>query len=126
MMLLTLLACTTVVDFPPPMVWDSGRRSDSGTSTTGNPLFTPMAWEATCDESGWSYRLKVEGWVGGATLDYFLQDARPPQSSRSPLADVCDELAWYAGVALNGSVWRYAQQWNAEGPMHLILSTVTY
>jgi len=66
------------------------------------------------------------GWVGGATVDYFLQDARPRQSSRSPLADVCDEFAWYAGLALNGSVWRYVQQWNAEGPMHLILSTVTY
>lgn len=69
MMLLSLMACTTVVDFPPPMVWDSGTWSDSGTSTTGDPLFAPMAWEATCDESGWSYRLKVEGWVGGATLD---------------------------------------------------------
>jgi len=67
------------------------------------------------------------GWVGGAALDYFLQQGvRVSQSQRSPMADVSDEFSWYVGLALDGSVWKYAQQWNAEGPMHLVLSTVLF
>ena len=67
------------------------------------------------------------GWVGGATLDYFLQQGvRLPQAERSPLSAWSDEFAWYAGLAFDGSVLKYAQQWNVEGPMHLVLSTVLF
>jgi hypothetical protein len=66
------------------------------------------------------------GWVGGMALDYFLQDARPPQAADSPAADWSDEFSWYAGVSMNSSVWKYVQQWNAEGPMHLIMSTTLF
>ena len=67
------------------------------------------------------------GWVGGATLDYFLQQgARPAQAEDSPLAGISDELTWYAGLAFDGSVLKYAQQWNAAGPMHLIVSTTLF
>lgn len=66
------------------------------------------------------------GWVGGAQLDYFLRDTRPEQATESPLYGVCDEFSWYTGLAFDGSVWKYAQQWNAEGPMHLIVSTTLF
>ena len=66
------------------------------------------------------------GWIAGAQLDYFLRDTRPRQSVDSPLSNTCDESSWYTGLAFDGSVWKYAQQWNAEGPMHLIISTTLF
>ena len=67
------------------------------------------------------------GWVGGGSADWFLQQGvRPAQAEDSPLAGISDEFSWYAGFAWDGSVVRYAQQWNAEGPMHLVVSTTLY
>jgi len=66
------------------------------------------------------------GWVGGVALDYFLGGSRPAQAADSPLFEICDEFSWFAGLSFDGSVWKYAQQWNAEGPMHLIVSTTLF
>jgi len=67
MILLALIACEAVVDFPPPTTWDSG--ASPTTTTSEEPLHTPLEWDARCTSEGWSYRLRVEGWVAAATLD---------------------------------------------------------
>jgi hypothetical protein len=66
------------------------------------------------------------GWVGGIALDHFLGGSRPAQAEDSPLVERCDEFSWFAGLSFDGSVWKYSQQWNAEGPMHLIVSTTLF
>jgi hypothetical protein len=64
--------------------------------------------------------------VGGIALDHFLGGSRPAQAEDSPLVERCDEFSWFAGLSFDGSVWKYSQQWNAEGPMHLIVSTTLF
>ena len=72
MIFLLLTACSTIVDFPPPDRWgtDSGIASTGSTAATDDEtFFQPVAFAAACDAEGWSYRLRVDGWVGGATID---------------------------------------------------------
>jgi hypothetical protein len=101
MIVLTLLACNAIIEFPPPFAdsaWDTGTRETTETTETPAPPTGTdhdiVELSGKCTTAGWRWRVKALGWVTGATVDVFDEGLAVREHHALAFEDTDPDGAW--------------------------------